>query len=690
MIFITTCTNKKRVPVDQRLEARNLDKGTLKTVSKNWRSAIKSHKPALTANKMYSGRAFLEAQRAHQMGGGELWIISAGMGLIRAEESIPGYDLTISSGSPNSIRERIIDEGVTLSDWWHEVNRLWRPQRSLASILAKQPRQMVLIAASSSYFQLIQDDLLSATDAQLRRIRIMGCESTENINERLTPYIMPYANLIDGKGSPIPGTKADLPQRALFHFTSEIVSGAPKAKASEHRMLVKKSLAHVQKIETPKRQKMTDEDLISSIIEFWDDANGKSSDMLKILRREKGIACEQARFSRLFKIAKRNKSDKKRSAPHSITIRAIQTTQGNGVKLFAFFIPGELITQIADISRIHRDAGDHLEGFQRKEIKRHVNSIVDYLDQEHVLFPNSITLAFSPEVDFKFRSARGRDPEGSVDNIDAGTLSIPVLDEGQRVAWIVDGQQRSLALAKTANKGLNVPVVAFVASDLDTQREQFILVNKARPLPTRLINELLPEVDTHLPRDLAARKIPSALCAILNRDPDSPFYGLIKQLSREDSEAGVITDTAIIEMIRSSLGSALGILAQYKGLGSESSDTEQMRKILILYWSTVKETFPNAWGKTPQESRLMHSAGIVAMGTLMDKILVRAFSTPDPKVHVRESLERIAPQCRWTEGTWDHIGLPWNEIQKTTKHVRLLSDILTRLDYEMAIQRSLL
>lgn len=690
MIVITTCTNKKKTPVEDRLEARNLAKGTLKEISHAWRTGLKEPRITLPANEMYLGRAFLEARRAHEIAGGELWIISAGLGLVRDDEKIPGYDLTISGGSPNSIRERILDGNFTLAAWWSEINRLRRPKRSVSALLAQNPRQLVLIAASSSYFQLIQQDLLSATDAQLQKVRIIGCESTDNIDDRLRPYVMPYADSLDGEGSPIPGTKADLPQRALYHFASEIAKKAPKASAEEHSESIRTSLAHVKQQEIPQRQRMSDDEIVSSIIEYWDEAGGKSQEMLKVLRKKKGIACEQSRFGRLFKVAKRSKVQNGQNSTKTLILRAIQTTQGNGVKLFAFFIPGELITQIADISRIHRNEGDNLEGFQRKEIKRHVNSIVEYLDQENVLFPNSITLALSPDVDFKFKNSRGQDPEGSSDTIHAGTLHIPIYKEGERVAWIVDGQQRSLALAKTQNKELNVPVVAFVASDLDTQREQFILVNKARPLPTRLINELLPEVDTHLPRDLSARKIPSALCSILNRDPDSPFRGLIKQLSQEDIQTAVITDTAIVEMIRSSLSNPLGILAQYKGFGSDSSDTDQMRKVLLLYWGTVKEVFPEAWGKTPQESRLMHSAGIRAMGTLMDKIMVRAFSMPDPKLHVRESLERIAPQCCWTEGVWDHIGLPWNEIQQTTRHVRLLSDVLTRLDYEMAIQRSLL
>lgn len=366
----------------------------------------------------------------------------------------------------------------------------------------------------------------------------------------------------------------------------------------------------------------------------------------------------------------------------TLQLRALRTVQKKDTEVFAFFIPGELITSIADISRIHRDDNDTLEGFQRKAIKQHVKNIVEYLDQGDVLFPNSITLALSPEVEFK--QSRGREPKGSVKAGQIGTLSIPIREEGQRVAWIVDGQQRSLALAQTKNGRLQVPVVAFVAPSLDTQREQFILVNKAKPLPSRLINELLPAVDTHLPRDLSVRKLPSELCDLLNRDPKSPFYKMIKRVSQDKSNTAVITDSAVIDMIRNSIRNPLGALAQYKSLGSEPSDTEAMYDTLVTYWSAVKATFPEAWGKPPTKSRLMHSAGIHAMGVLMDKIMNRATGQRNPQKHVTDSLKRIAPHCHWTSGTWEHLGLRWDEIQKVAKHLRLLSDLLAHLDYETA------
>lgn len=369
-----------------------------------------------------------------------------------------------------------------------------------------------------------------------------------------------------------------------------------------------------------------------------------------------------------------------------IQIRALRTIQQEDTEVFAFFIPGELITEFADISRIHRDESDTLQGFQRKGIKQHVNDIAEYLDEGNVLFPNSIILAFSPEVEFK--QSRGREPAGSLRAGQIGTLEIPVKNEGQRVAWIVDGQQRSLALSQAKTKGINVPVVAFIALNLEVQREQFILVNKAKPLPSRLINELLPAVDTHLPRDLSARKLPSELCDLLNRDPKSPFYKLIKQMSQEKNKRAVVTDTAVIDMIKKSISNPLGALAQYKSLGSEPSDTERMYSTLVMYWAAVRDTFPEAWGGDPRKSRLMHSAGIHSMGVLMDKLVNRALGHTKPEDHIRKSLLKIAPHCRWTEGTWEYLGMEWNEIEKVHKHLRLLSDLLNRLDYEYSVLRS--
>ena len=361
----------------------------------------------------------------------------------------------------------------------------------------------------------------------------------------------------------------------------------------------------------------------------------------------------------------------------AIVVRALHTTQGDGLDVYAFFIKGADIVKVADISRVERDESDALKGFQRPEIRNHVKGIVDYLNQGSVLFPNAIILAMSPQV--RFVGSRGTRPAGDEGIAQAGTLTIPIYQEGKRVAWIVDGQQRSLALAQVNKREIAVPVIGFVSDSLVVQREQFILVNKAKPLPTRLINELLPETgEIVLPRDLSSRKVPSEICGLLNRDPKSPFHKLIKRPSDSRATTAVITDTAVITMIRNSMNNPLGALSPYKSSGREGADLNSMYRLLVNFWSAVKIVFPEAWGKDPRHSRLMHSAGIEAMGVLMDKIYARLSGSDEDSKVVQRELERVAPACHWTKGTWDSLGMSWNEVQNTPRDIKKLQDALVR------------
>src|SRR5262249_18315199 len=81
--------------------------------------------------------------------------------------------------------------------------------------------------------------------------------------------------------------------------------------------------------------------------------------------------------------------------------RAIRIVQNKKHPLFIFSLNPEELGKIAEISRLARDDAGQLLGYQRPEVKRHVKSIVEYLDSEEVLFPNSIILALSSSCDFQ-------------------------------------------------------------------------------------------------------------------------------------------------------------------------------------------------------------------------------------------------------------------------------------------------
>lgn len=359
--------------------------------------------------------------------------------------------------------------------------------------------------------------------------------------------------------------------------------------------------------------------------------------------------------------------------------RALRVDQSADSSLYLFTLTGEELLRIADISRISRDDVGRLIGYQRPEVKSHVEQIVEYLNGPSIVFPSAIVLALSSRV--KFHSSRG--PKTSDGISTAGFLEIPIDPDARRKpAWIVDGQQRVLALSLSNRQDLPVPVSAFVADDVELQRDQFIRVNNTRPLPRALITELLPEVSFSLPSGLASRKLPSAICDWLNTNAGSPFFGLIRRASTspEKRKDTVVVDTSIVRMVEESFTNPSGCLFPYRNLATGETDTEGLLQVLLCYWTAVKNVFPEAWGLPPTRSRLMHGCGIRSMGRLMDKVMASfAFSQVDPLSSVEADLRLVAPHCRWTSGVWEDMGgLGWNDLQNVPRHIRLLSSFLIR------------
>jgi DGQHR domain-containing protein len=356
---------------------------------------------------------------------------------------------------------------------------------------------------------------------------------------------------------------------------------------------------------------------------------------------------------------------------------ALRVEQDRRHPLYLFALTGEELLQIADIRRLGRDERGKLVGYQRAAVTRHIKNIAEYLDSETVLFPNSLILALCEKVRFTPTGRRN----SAAAFLTPGTIAIPVpRNGGPRPAWIVDGQQRALAIARSRRTDFPVAINAFVTDDVEHQREQFLRVNSTRPLPRGLITELLPEVGTVLPPHLAIRRAPSRLCDLLNQDHESPFYGLIRRSSTPPGQrrAAVVSDTPVVRMLEESLTTPTGCLFPYRNVATGELDVEGARNVLFMYWSAVRDTFPEAWGRPPTQTRLMHSAGLRAMGRLMDRVMgaVAQDERRTAKAVTRE-LERIRPFCRWTAGTWEELGgLRWNEIQNVPAHIRMLSRFL--------------
>jgi len=358
---------------------------------------------------------------------------------------------------------------------------------------------------------------------------------------------------------------------------------------------------------------------------------------------------------------------------NALVLPAIEIVQGRGRKVFAFPVDGKLLPTFTTVTRIARNNRCHITGYQRPEVLSHISQIKKYLESDDPMLPNAIVVAFDRDVHF-IPTVKASGKEGR-----AGTLRIPLrADDKPKAGLIVDGQQRSAALRDANVRRFPVFVVGFIAEDENEQREQFLLVNSTKPLPKGLLYELLPSIDSPLPEALARRRFPAWILSRLNHDPDSPFLGLI---STPTSPAGFVKDNSVLRMIENSLSD--GALFRFNHSPTDASSTEDIVTVLKHFWSAVADTFPQAWSKPPRKSRLMHGAGIVSMGFVMDAIADRHRTSRVPSISTfSKSLSTIADECRWTDGYWTfgpHRTIKWCDVQNTAAHIQLLTDHLLGL-----------
>lgn len=357
---------------------------------------------------------------------------------------------------------------------------------------------------------------------------------------------------------------------------------------------------------------------------------------------------------------------------NQLKLPAIEISQGPNRTFYSFAVDGKLLPKFATVSRIRKDGNDLLSGYQRPEVFSHIAEIRNYIESKDPLLPNAIVLAFDDRVKFVPSSAH------SFSFSRQGILVIPLDDAGaasNMPGLIVDGQQRAAAIRDARVESFPICATAFIANDDREQREQFILVNSTKPLPKGLIYELLPTTGMKLPTLLQKRRFPAHLLARLNSDSGSPLKGKIRTPT---TPAGIVQDNSILKMLENSLSD--GVLYRYRDVTSNQPDIELMLEVLKSFWAATSRVFPKAWGLPPKLSRLMHGAGIVAMGYLMDAIGERLRDSGIPKEeHFRQDLEPLFKVCRWTDGYWDFgpgVQRKWNEVQNTPKDIQMLANYL--------------
>lgn len=300
-LLITNCTGRKSFPAHPNLKkSPKISKAqTLNIAADSWTKNVLAADTKLIASELYQGRTILDTKSVQNILSADTYVISAGLGLVNFKDKIPSYELTVNEAS--SFAANIKQFGHSNEDWWLQLNKSLKKTTSpLSRLLNKNNYKRVLISLPSSYLEMISKDLWSADPAKLKKVLIFtSTYGIQFIPDEWKHLALPYDERLEDRKSGYAGTRSDFPQRAMNHFVQEI--GMQDATLPQIIHAIDSHLSKLKKPKPPERKRLSDAELTKILNKNWNKYIGKTSRLLRFLRDEALVSCEQSRFQRLCK-----------------------------------------------------------------------------------------------------------------------------------------------------------------------------------------------------------------------------------------------------------------------------------------------------------------------------------------------------------------------------------------------------
>jgi hypothetical protein len=271
-----------------------------------WIDRVRVEPAAAEARHLYAGEYWqsgLElATTASRYFHTQVWVLSAGLGLIRVTDPVPAYGATLANGHPDSV---VPADGHALpadvqQAWWATLATWPGPGRSngvrtVTELAVRDPMATIIVCAGRHYLTAVEEDLQNACRSIAQRPRL----------------------LVFGSGTPATGLEpvwVRVPGRLRMLLGGSMASAslrAAQATVEEHgpashidAIRARSSIESLVNASAPlprfDRRRLNDQDIIEWIkSDVAAHSDATKSNALRRFRND-GMACEQSRFGRLF------------------------------------------------------------------------------------------------------------------------------------------------------------------------------------------------------------------------------------------------------------------------------------------------------------------------------------------------------------------------------------------------------
>lgn len=294
--MIVTCANRKSRPIPVRLQLGQVPGSSPVQRARRWISRLTrtGSTPQVAAVELYAGEHWSVARgfpALHRPGEDvRLWACSAGYGLIPAEALLMPYHATLTPGQADSVPAAAAAWWSLLSEWPGPA-----PQhpRSIRALVAADPAAVFMFVLSKSYLHACGVDIAAACEyiSDLNRLVIVSAGARPQGD--LAAFMVPADARLQAC---LGGTRRALNARIGANLLSAGIRGKDEATGHLSRLL-----AAQPPIPRYNRRKQSDREILDIIAGLLVQVPAPSANRLLREFRDAGLACEQHRFSRLYR-----------------------------------------------------------------------------------------------------------------------------------------------------------------------------------------------------------------------------------------------------------------------------------------------------------------------------------------------------------------------------------------------------
>jgi hypothetical protein len=268
-------------------------KGRFEEWTRNLGGGSSTTKPA---KDLYAGSSWSPVREILASEKANVWIASAGYGLITPATSICSYSATFTRNHPDFVGGQDVKNGA--QNWWSwltERNIKGESVSSVRDLVRQNPDTPLIASLSEEYWTALKSDFQEAANFARSPENMVIVAAGVSENGPLGRHFLPCSARLErelGRG------RSALNVRTLAHVLKKYPHQVGKPELFE---TFQQLLSNLEDFPYPQRRQTSDEEVIDFIRQKKLEIPTVSHSSLLRQFRSEGKACEQSRFRELFK-----------------------------------------------------------------------------------------------------------------------------------------------------------------------------------------------------------------------------------------------------------------------------------------------------------------------------------------------------------------------------------------------------